>query len=98
MSSCQPGHWDAGVDGWFRFLPSTFAGDHEQGGAFAAVILNGAVASLNPGKAPIAVSKRGLVGVEKTLWICDCSDAGIRIFAFISPDKDTAGSNNAFRI
>src|ERR1017187_2584681 len=89
---------DRSIVEWIEFLPATFARDRKKRSTFPAVVLDGACSSANPRKAAVAVSKYRLIGVEKTLWIHDCSDACIGIFPSIFPGEDSAVGNDAFRI
>src|ERR1700678_4669621 len=79
-------------------LPSSFAGDREQRSSFTAIILDGAVASVNSGKASITVAEDCFIGIEKSLRIDDGRDAGIGIVPSVFPGEDTAVGNDTFRI
>src|ERR1700735_1429538 len=81
-----------------KFLPASFAGNRKQGSTLTSIVLDGAVASVNSGKAPIAVAEDRLVGVEKSLWIDDGRDAGIGIVPSIFPGEDAPVGNDTFRI
>src|ERR1700678_3937040 len=81
-----------------KFLPASFAGNRKQGSTLTSIVLDGAVASVNSGKAPIAVAEDRLVGVEKSFWIDDGRDAGIGIVPSIFPGEDAPVGNDTFRI
>ena len=79
-------------------MRSSLAGDEKQRGALAAIVFDRAVSSLNAAEAPIAIRKRGRVGVQKTLWIDERNRDVVRIFAAVLPGEDAARSRGANRI
>jgi len=81
-----------------EFLPASFAGDGEERSPFPSVILDSAVASVNSGKAAVAVAEDRFIRVEKSLGIDDGCHAGIGIVPSVFPGKYASVGNDAFRV